>query len=119
LLNTITGVQLLSTSKTFMLVFMRLAKKYAVPEELALLYEFLNSVDLRSYVEKGTQHVRSDEFGEPAQLENWMRERGLLGRGESVTLADHRRALELRSTLRTFLQVPPDSRAAMRQRAES
>ena len=92
-----------------MLVLMRLAKKYAVPEKLALLYEFLNSTDLRTYVEKGVQHVRSDELETPAQLENWMRERGLLKRGELLTAADHQRSLELRSAMRTFLQLPPDS----------
>ena len=118
LLNIITSVFSLSTSITVILVSMRLAKKFAVPGELTLLYEFLNSVDLRTYVEKGVQHVRSDELEEPAQLENWMRERGLLGRGESVTLPDHRRALELRRTLRAFLQIPSDSRATVRQRAE-
>jgi predicted RNA-binding Zn ribbon-like protein len=101
-----------------MLVLMALAKKYAVPEELALLYEFLNSTDLRTYVEKGVQHVRMDELETPAQLETWMRERGLLEKGEQISAADHRQALELRSALRTFLQPPPDSRAAARQSAE-
>jgi predicted RNA-binding Zn ribbon-like protein len=101
-----------------MLVLMRLAKKYAVPGEVALLYEFLNSIDLRTYVEQGVQHLRSDELGTPAQLENWMRERGLLKRGETITAADHRQALALRSSLRTFLQLPPASRATASQRAE-
>ena len=101
-----------------MLVLMRLAKKYAVPEELALLYDFLNSTDLRIYVEKGAQHARSDEFDTPAQLENWMRERGLLKRSERVSVAEHRQALELRSALRSFLQLPRASRATARQRAE-
>lgn len=97
---------------------MRLAKKYAVPAELAVLYEFLNSADLRSYVEKGEQHVRSDELGTQTQLESWMRERGLLKKGERVTVDDHRRALELRRALRSFLELLPDSRGATRQRAE-
>jgi predicted RNA-binding Zn ribbon-like protein len=98
---------------------MRWAKKYAVPPELALLYEFLNSADLRSYVEKGEQHVSSDELRTQAQFESWMRERGLLKKGERVSVEGHRRALELRKALRSFLELPPDSRAAARQRAES
>jgi predicted RNA-binding Zn ribbon-like protein len=97
---------------------MRLSKKYAVPPELALLYEFLNSADLRGYVEKGEQHVRSDELGTPAQLESWMCERGLLKKGERVTVEDHRRALELRRALRSFLELAPNSRAATRKPAE-
>jgi len=101
-----------------MLVSMRLARKYLVPEELALLYEFLNSADLRTYVEKGAQHVRSDELGTPTQLEHWMRERGILKSGEAATVADHRKALQLRDTLRKFLQLPPSLKATARQRAE-
>ena len=101
-----------------MLVSMRLARKNAVPEEVALLYEFLNSTDLRTYVEKGVQHVRSDELETVAQLENWLRERGLLQRGEVATPADLRKALGLRDALRAFLQLPPASRTTARHRAE-
>jgi predicted RNA-binding Zn ribbon-like protein len=101
-----------------MLVLMALAKKYAVPEELALLYEFLNSTDLRTYVEKGVQHVRLDELETPAQLESWMRERRLLKAGARVGVADHRQALELRSALRSVLQLPPASRATAQQCAQ-
>jgi predicted RNA-binding Zn ribbon-like protein len=92
---------------------MGLAKKYSVPQKLALLYEFLNSADLRTYVEQGEQHVPSDELETPRQLEAWMRQRGLLKKGESLTTADHRRALELRNALRCYLQRPsdPDDRA--------
>ena len=36
----------------------------------------LYSTDLRTYVEKGVQHVRSDEFSTQFHLENWMRETG-------------------------------------------
>lgn len=97
---------------------MRLAKKCEIPAKLALLYEFLNSADLRSYVEKGEQHVSSDELGTQAQLESWMRERGLLKKGERVTIDDHRRALELRRALRSFLELSTDSRGGMRERAK-
>lgn len=97
---------------------MRLSKKYAVPAELALLYEFLNSTDLRTYTEKGVQHVPSDRFDTPLHLDSWMRERGLLEKGERISAADHRRALELRSALRAFLELPPVSRATTGQRAE-
>ena len=97
---------------------MRLAKKCEIPAKLALLYEFLNSADLRSYVENGEQHVRSDELGTQAQLESWMRERGLLKKGGRVTVDDHRRALELRRAVRSFLELSPASRRTTRQCAE-
>lgn len=97
---------------------MRLAKKYSVPQELALLYEFLNSADVRTYVERGEQHMPSDELDTPAHLEAWMRERGLLKKGESIAPADHRRALELRSALRSYLELEHDSRTVNQKHAE-
>ena len=97
---------------------MRLAKKYGVPPELALLYEFLNSADQRSYFEKGKRHVPSDELETLAGLEGWMRERDLLSTYGKISTADHRRALELRSALRSFVQLPPNSRGPARQPAE-
>ncbi|SRR5579871_1006464 len=97
---------------------MRLAKKYSVPQKLALLYDFLNSADLRTYVEHGEQHVPSDELETPAQLQAWMRGRGLLKPRDSISSADHRRALELRSALRRFVQFEPESRAEATELAE-
>jgi predicted RNA-binding Zn ribbon-like protein len=97
---------------------MRLAKKYSVPLELALLYDFLNSTDMRTYIEMGEQHVPSDELETPTQLETWMRERGLLKKGESIPLPDHRRALELRSALRSYVQFTLDSKSSARKLAE-
>jgi predicted RNA-binding Zn ribbon-like protein len=97
---------------------MRLAKKYAVPQKLALLYEFLNSADQRSYVEDAEQHVPLDELETPTQLRSWMRERGLLKQSESIDAADHRTALELRSVLRDYVQLTPDSRATARKLVE-
>lgn len=93
---------------------MRLAKKHSVPQELALLYEFLNSADQRTYVEQGEQHVPSDELEAPAYLETWMRERGLLKKRQSIAPADHRKALALRS----YVQFILDSRITARKPAE-
>ncbi len=96
---------------------MRLAEKYAVPGELTLLYEFLNSIDLRSYVEQGVVHTASDEVATFVQLNSWMRERDLLAKGAVVSAADHRRALALRTALRSYLEAPPEDRAGDRSRA--
>jgi len=79
-----------------MLVLMTLSEKYAVPRELALLYDFVNSLDRRRYVEGGVAHAGGDEIETPRLLEAWMRERGLLRPGEHVNSDDHRAALELR-----------------------
>jgi len=55
-----------------------------------LLYDFLNSIDLRRYVEKGQQHVQADALATPVQLEAWMRGAGLLAKGETISAADRR-----------------------------
>jgi predicted RNA-binding Zn ribbon-like protein len=100
-----------------MLVSMRLSEKYAVPPELALLYDFVNSHDRRRYVENGVAHAGGDEIETPRLLEAWMRERGLLHRGERVATGDHRAALELRKTLRDFLLNPPEHRPQAKEAA--
>ncbi|MEZ2132003.1 MULTISPECIES: CGNR zinc finger domain-containing protein [unclassified Sinorhizobium] len=93
-----------------MLVSMRLSKKYGVPPELALLYDFVNTLDERRYVENGVPHAGGDEIETPRMLESWMRECGLLHRGKHVDAGDHRAALELREALREFLSNPPEHR---------
>jgi predicted RNA-binding Zn ribbon-like protein len=95
-----------------MLVSMRLSEKFPVPGEVALLYDFVNSLDLRRYVEQGVAHEPGDELATPAQLQKWLQARRLLGRGGNVSRADHREALKLRDALRTFLSTTPSERAS-------
>lgn len=90
---------------------MRLSEKYPVPREIALLYDFVNSVDLRRYVEHGVAHVIGDELSTLAQLKLWLRARGVLSKGARLDAEDHRSALELREALRAFLQLEPADRA--------
>jgi predicted RNA-binding Zn ribbon-like protein len=89
---------------------MRLSEKYAVPPELALLYDFVNTLDLRCYIEKGATHVGGDEFSTPQGLESWMRNRDLLQCGEHAGPGEHRAAVELRDGIRAFLQAAPAER---------
>ena len=100
-----------------MLVSMRLSEKYAVPTELALLYDFVNTLDQRRYVENGVAHAGGDEIETPRMLEVWMRERGLSSLGGHVRGREHTAALELRSGLRTFLLIPPEHRAQAKEEA--
>jgi predicted RNA-binding Zn ribbon-like protein len=90
---------------------MRLSDKYPVPPDLALLYEFVNSLDLRQYVEKVPPHAIGDELATPRQLENWLRARRMLDKGVRLHAEDHRNALELRQALRSFLALDPADRA--------
>jgi predicted RNA-binding Zn ribbon-like protein len=91
-------------------VSMRLSEKYSVPSELALLYEFANSLDLRTFVERGATHVRGDELATVRHLQSWMRARRLLKQSERVDAEDHRQVLSLRDALRSFLQIGPENR---------
>jgi predicted RNA-binding Zn ribbon-like protein len=92
------------------MVSMRLFQKYAVPAELALLYDFVNTLDCRRYVEQGVAHMGGDEFETPGHMEAWMRRRRLLPPGKRVDGHDYRRALELRDALRSHLQLSPEDR---------
>src|ERR671929_828562 len=64
------------------------------PEPLYLVQRFVNSVDLES---------GEDELESPEALRDWFAERGLMDRGDSVTAADLRRALDVREGLRAVL----------------
>jgi predicted RNA-binding Zn ribbon-like protein len=86
---------------------MRHSEKFPVPGDIALLYDFVNSVDLRRYVEQGVAHKPGDELETPAQLEKWLQTRGLLKSGTRISQAEHREALELRTALRRFLSSSP------------
>src|SRR5437868_3254821 len=93
-----------------MLVSMKLSEKFRVPADVALLYDFVNSVDLRRYVERGVAHDPGDELATSTQLQNWLQARGLLECGALVSRAEHREALELRNALRIFLAAAPPER---------
>ena len=95
-----------------MLVSMSWSEKFGVQGDLALLYDFANSLDLRRYVEHGAAHDPGDELATPAQLEDWLRARGLLKKGAQVSRVEHREALQLRDALRTFLAASPADRTS-------
>jgi hypothetical protein len=58
-----------------MVVLMNLSQTYDVPPELALLYDFVNSLDERRYMENGALHNGGDEISTPLLLAEWMRAR--------------------------------------------
>lgn len=90
---------------------MRLSEKFAVRDELALLYDFVNSMDMRSYVEAGEAHQHSDAFGTVTQLDSWMRAHGLAGRA-SVEI--QQQIMRLRESLRAFIAIAPEERRTAR-----
>lgn len=95
-----------------MLVSMKWSEKFGIHGDIALLYDFANSLDLRRYVEHGAAHDPGDELATPAQLKDWLRARGLLKKGAEVSPVEHREALQLRDALRTFLAAAPAARTS-------
>jgi predicted RNA-binding Zn ribbon-like protein len=94
---------------------MRLSRKYGIPAEIALVYDFVNSLDLRRFVHHGVQHVTRDELETPEQLSEWMASRGLLIPRTTLSKSAHAQALRLRAVLRDYIQLEPGE--ARRDRA--
>lgn len=91
---------------------MRFSAKYRIPRELALLYDFANSLDERRYVEHGVAHDAADAFATAGQCEAWMQTHGLLEKGRLLHKGEHAQALALRDALRAFLQQDAAGRQA-------
>jgi predicted RNA-binding Zn ribbon-like protein len=90
----------------------RLSRKFKVPDPLANLYDFANSLDVRHFVHHGMQHREADELAGPRELGAWMSQRGLLLTGARITPAMFEAALDLRSSVRDYLQRDPADRRA-------
>jgi predicted RNA-binding Zn ribbon-like protein len=88
----------------------RLSRQFKVPDELANLYEFANSLDLRRFTHHRVQHVPSDELTSAQDLAVWMSRRGLLRPGARITPPMLETALQLRASLRAFLECDPSER---------
>jgi predicted RNA-binding Zn ribbon-like protein len=71
----------------------------AVPEELELIRDFVNTREL---------NPDTDEISEPRLLAAWLSDRGLLPEGARATRAHVERAVELREALRTLLLAHND-----------
>ena len=68
----------------------KLSRKFKVPDEVANLYDFANTLDVRHFTHHGVQHVQDDELRGPRELEAWMTRRGLLAEGGKITPCDVR-----------------------------
>jgi predicted RNA-binding Zn ribbon-like protein len=112
---------LLSTSKCVLLVseMSKESKKFKVPDELANLYDFANSLDVRHFTHHGVQHEQGDELSGPRQLGAWMAQRGLLWTGAKITPGMFESALKLRASVRAYLQFDPVERRKNRDATRS
>lgn len=86
------------------------SRKFQVPDALANVYDFANTLDVRHFTHFGVEHPESDELGGPKELSDWMRERGLGAEDGRVTPVMFETALRLREALRAYLQCEPSER---------
>ena len=86
------------------------SRKFQVPDELAHLYDFANSLDVRHFTHHGVQHVQGDELAGPRELAVWMSQRGLSRTGTKITPAMFDSALQLRASVRGYLECDPAER---------
>ena len=90
------------------------SRKFKVPDAMANLYDFANTLDLRHFTHRGIQHRQSDELISPHDLAAWMSERKLSRSAQRMTPAMLATALELRESLRAFLQADTETRRSDR-----
>jgi len=95
------------------------SKQFKVPDELANLYDFANSLDVRHFTHHGVQHVQGDELGSPRELGAWMAARGLSWTGAKITPAMFETALQLRASVRFYLERDPIERRRNKDAVQS
>ena len=95
------------------------SKKFKVPDQLANLYDFANSLDVRHFTHHGVQHAQSDELTGPRELAAWMARRGLLSTDSKMTAPMFTAALQLRTGIRVYLGCNPDERAHNKEAVRS
>jgi predicted RNA-binding Zn ribbon-like protein len=86
------------------------SRKFQVPDALANVYDFANTLDLRRFVHHGVQHGQTDELANPAELGAWMQEHGLSDHGAAPPQKMFGTAIALRSAIRDYLECDPDQR---------
>jgi predicted RNA-binding Zn ribbon-like protein len=86
------------------------SRKFNVPDELANLYDFANTLDIRHFTHHGVPHLQGDELTGARELGAWMSQRGLLFTGARITSAMFDAALQLRTALRGYLECEPVER---------
>jgi predicted RNA-binding Zn ribbon-like protein len=89
----------------------RESKKFGVPDELANLYDFANTLDVRHFTHHGVTHPQGDELTLARDLAAWMSQRGLSSTSAGITPAMLATAIELRTLVRDYLQCDPLERS--------
>jgi predicted RNA-binding Zn ribbon-like protein len=93
---------------------MRWSETFSVPRELAALYDFVNSLDLRSFRDRNGLHEAFDALRSSSQATKWLRAHGLWASNRLLNEEDFQRTLALRTALRDFVAIDPAMRSANR-----
>src|ERR1700743_2008941 len=86
------------------------SRKFHVPDPLANLYDFANTLDLRHFTHHGVQHQQAEELDAPSALGDWMKARRLVEHGTMPSPKTFEAALRLRAAIRDYLQCDPTER---------
>jgi predicted RNA-binding Zn ribbon-like protein len=86
------------------------SRQFQVPDALANLYDFANTLDVRHFTHRGVPHRKDDELKKPDDLAAWMAQRKPSRTGAKITPAMFESALNLRASLRDYLQHDPAER---------
>lgn len=86
------------------------SRKFQVPDALANVYDFANSLDLRHFIHHGVQHQQAEEFPDAAALGDWMQRRRLIDRAAPPSQKTFEAALQLRGAIRDYLKCDPAER---------
>jgi predicted RNA-binding Zn ribbon-like protein len=89
---------------------MRPSETFSIPDELATLYDFANSLDLRRYRDRDGRHSAFDALGTPSQATDWLRTHGLWSSNQTLNEQDYQHALALRAALRDVVAIDPAMR---------
>jgi predicted RNA-binding Zn ribbon-like protein len=86
------------------------SRKFQVPDALANLYDFANTLDVRHFTHRRVSHRQDDELKRAGDLATWMAQRKLAPPGAKITPAMFETALDFRTNLRDYLQHDPVKR---------
>ena len=89
------------------------SRRFQVPDALANLYDFANTLDVRHFTHHGVPHRQDDELTSADDLAAWMAQRKLARPAAKITPAMFEAGLGLRASLRDYLQHDPAERRSM------
>jgi predicted RNA-binding Zn ribbon-like protein len=86
------------------------SRRFQVPDALANLYDFANTLDVRHFTHHGVPHRQDDELKDVQDLAAWMAQHKLMRPGARMNPEMFETARQLRESLRDYLRHDPAER---------